>query len=57
MWLVVLWRQLGGRPVIAGFHYLVGVSCDLVYGMRVPEGRRLFTLGPLDHWLTGGLRA
>ena len=38
MWLVVLWRQLGGRPVIAGFHYLVGVSCDLVYGMRVPEG-------------------
>ena len=22
-----------------------------------PEGRRLFTLGPLDHWLTGGLRA
>ena len=49
MWLVVLWRQLGGRPVIAGFHYLVGVSCDLVYGMRV-----LFSIfGSMFFFLTG----
>jgi len=40
-------------PAACRFHIII---LWLYHGL-VPWGRRLFTLGPLDHWLTGGLRA